>query len=81
MAIIYYSLLGLYASSLTVGTMILGANWNKIKNKTKFNPKIFVIIMYSISFFVLFLGFKLPFIFQLLFNSFLIGSTYMGSHF
>ena len=81
MAIIYYSILALYGSSMILSMLSLGANWNRIKFKFKVNPKIIVVALYALNFFLLMLGFRLPFTYHLIFNLVLILCLYLGTNF
>ena len=81
MSILYYLSLTGYAASLSILMMFLGVNWNRIRNTFKLKPKMMVIIIYTLNFFVMLLGFKISFLPHFLFNTFLIGAIYLGTHF
>lgn len=81
MSIIYYPFLAIYGSSMILTMLSLGGSWNRIKFKFKINPKIIVVVLYVLSFFILQLGFRLPFTYHLIFNLLMILCLYLGTHF
>lgn len=79
MSIFYLVFLTLYISSLCVALAFMGINWNRIDTKYKRSPQRLLILIYVINFVLLYYGFGVPFMIQLLINILEIAAVFFGT--